>query len=122
MAGESSLHLDDRNVVCDCWSALSTPQQTVTRLALQYLDEYSLSILATVMKAASLAVLNEGISQMKWLWFRNSRRAQHLAWYDSATRSIWGRIRLMITLRWRDAIATIGAITALLGIAIDPFT
>ena len=59
---------------------------------------------------------------MKWLWFSKSRPLEQLTWYDGASRSILGCLRLVFVLNWRDAIATVGAITAILGVAVDPFT
>jgi hypothetical protein len=81
-----------------------------------------ISIFSTVLKAASVAILAEGLSQMKWGWFYHARPLKQLIWYDEASRSLWGCLQLAFHLNWRDLIATAGAITAILGTGVDFFT
>ena len=44
-----------------------------------------ISTLVTVMKAMMLAVLASGLSQTKWLWFKEARPLEHYSIYDKAS-------------------------------------
>jgi hypothetical protein len=34
------------------------------------------------------------VSQTKWIWYKKSRPASHLAYFDSASRGPWGSLLL----------------------------
>ena len=79
------------------------------------------AILVVIMKAAMLLVTAEGLSELKWAWFKTHRPLSDLAKYDMASRGPWGSLRLLWTLRGRDSIASIGAFVTIAALAIDPF-
>ena len=80
-----------------------------------------ISILIAISKAAMLLVTAEGISQLKWTWFLRKRPLQDMARYDMASRGPWGSLRLLLSLRGRDLVASVGAFVTVASIAIDPF-
>ena len=80
-----------------------------------------ISILAAITKAAMLLVIAEGLSQLKWTWFRRTRPLQDMARYDMASRGPWGSLRFLLSSRGGDLITSVGAIVTVASIAIDPF-
>ena len=78
------------------------------------------SLLVTVMKTAILFILAEGISQLKWDWFRQTRPLAHLPRYDEASRGAWGCVWLLVTLKGRSLVATIGALLVIISLVLDP--
>ena len=58
-----------------------------------------IAVLTVIMKAAVLLVTAEGLSQLKWQWFRRERPLAHLVTYDKASRGPWGSLELMLELR-----------------------
>ena len=74
------------------------------------------------MKAAMLIVVNEGLSQLKWLWFRDSRRLHDMVAFDEASRGTWGSLKLLRTVFVRMPLATCGALVVIASLAVDPFT
>ena len=80
-----------------------------------------ISILIAISKAAMLLVTAEGLSQLKWTWFQRKRPLQDMARYDMASRGPWGSWRLLLSLRGRDLVASVGAFVTVASIAIDPF-
>ena len=80
-----------------------------------------IAIYAVILKATMLLVVAEGLSQLKWSWFGQSRPLNHLTRYDMASRGAWGAVRLLWTLRGRNLIASVGAIVTIAALAIDPF-
>jgi Protein of unknown function (DUF3176) len=79
------------------------------------------AIYVVILKAAMLFVAAEGLSQLKWSWFKRSRPLEDLTRYDMASRGAWGAVRLLWTLRGRDLVASIGAVVTIAALAIDPF-
>ena len=57
------------------------------------------SFFATVAKGTMLVAVNESISQLKWLWFREPRRLQDFQVFDDASRGPVGAVRLMFRTR-----------------------
>ena len=80
-----------------------------------------LAIIVVAMKAAMLLITAEGLSQLKWAWFKRRRPLQDLTRYDRASRGPWGSLLLLWTLRSRNIVASIGAFVTLAALAIDPF-
>ena len=80
------------------------------------------SIYALVLRTAIVFVLNEGIGQLKWLWFgKTSRPLDDLQTWDDATRSPVGASVLIASLRGRQWLASLGALVFVLTLAVDPF-
>ncbi|KAK5262482.1 hypothetical protein LTR40_000322 [Exophiala xenobiotica] len=79
-----------------------------------------ISFFITIMKAAILFILAEGLSQLKWEWFRQTRPLAHLSRYDEASRGAWGCIRLLASLKGTDPVATIGAALVIVSIVLGP--
>ena len=74
------------------------------------------------MKAAILIVVNEGLSQLKWLWFRDTRRLHDMVAFDEASRGTWGSLKLLKTVLVKMPLATCGALVVIASLAVDPFT
>ena len=79
-----------------------------------------ISIFTTVMKASMLLPIAEGVSQLKWLWFREVRPLIDLERYDSASRGPWGCCLLLLK-RHTNHLAVLGAIITITAMAVDPF-
>ena len=79
------------------------------------------AIYVVILKATMLFVAAEGLSQLKWSWFKRSRPLEDLTRYDMASRGAWGAVRLLWTLRGRDLVASIGAVVTIAALIIDPF-
>ncbi|KAI9729834.1 MAG: hypothetical protein M1834_006582 [Cirrosporium novae-zelandiae] len=78
------------------------------------------SVYALVLKAAMLLIVTEGLSQLKWAWYSRSRPLEDISKFDIASRSPWGAIQLLWTLRGRHLVATIGALVMIVSLIIDP--
>lgn len=78
-----------------------------------------LAVLATALKAVTVLILSEGLSQLKWLWLKQSRPLTHLASFDSASRGPLGSLQLLFVVR-RNLIASTGAILVVISLAISP--
>ncbi|KAF7194830.1 hypothetical protein HII31_03851 [Pseudocercospora fuligena] len=77
----------------------------------------------TLAKSAMLLIVAEGISQLKWVYFREqSRRLYDMLHFDNASRGPWGAAELMWSVRWHAVIASIGAFITIVALAMDPFT
>jgi hypothetical protein len=59
----------------------------------------TLSALVTVMRGATGICIAGGLSQMKWLWFKQERKLIDLVVIDDASRGLMGAARLLTTLR-----------------------
>lgn len=79
------------------------------------------SIFTNIMQAALILPISQGISQLKWLWFRNTRPLIDLERFDSASRGPWGCF-LLIAKRHTSQLAAFGAFIMITAMAIDPFT
>src|ERR1700722_1247294 len=80
-----------------------------------------LAVILVVMKAAMLLITAEGLSQLKWAWFKRRRTLQDLTRHDNASREPFGSLLLLWTLRSRNIVASISAFVTLAALAIDPF-
>ncbi|KAH8680533.1 hypothetical protein BX600DRAFT_543279 [Xylariales sp. PMI_506] len=82
-----------------------------------------ISVCTAVMKAALMLPATEGISQMKWSWFRGpeARQLSKMEEFDSASRGPWGAFLLMIEPH-RHCLASFGAFITIALMAIDPFS
>ena len=78
------------------------------------------SVLVTVMKTSILFILAEGLSQLKWDWFRQTRPLAHLSRYDEASRGAWGCVHLLVTLKGKSLVATTGAVLVIISLVLDP--
>lgn len=70
------------------------------------------AVFSAVLKSALIMPVAEGISQLKWLWFRKSRALIDLEDFDAASRGPWGSFLFMIQPRkqyvmsWPDMLPT----------------
>ncbi|KAJ5386958.1 hypothetical protein N7509_009499 [Penicillium cosmopolitanum] len=80
-----------------------------------------ISWLSTLSKACVIFCISEGLGQLKWVWFAQKRRPiSDLQDFDSASRGIWGSLRLIWSLRARHFAAS-ASLAVVLAIAFDPF-
>ena len=79
-----------------------------------------IAVFAAILKAALMMPIGEAISQLKWLWYRQSKPLKDFEDFDRASRGPWGSLVLLGSLRGRD-LATVGALLTLIALAIDPF-
>lgn len=61
----------------------------------------ALAIMSAVMRATMLLPVATAIGQLKWTWFRSSRRLIDMERFDDAARGILGSAKLMLYLRFR---------------------
>jgi hypothetical protein len=54
------------------------------------------AVFSAIMKAALIMPVAEGISQLKFLWFRRNRPLADLEDFDNASRGPWGSFCFMI--------------------------
>ncbi|KAF5003079.1 hypothetical protein FDECE_10360 [Fusarium decemcellulare] len=54
-----------------------------------------IAFLSTICRAAFIIMIAEGLSQLKWLHFRQGTPLTHFQIFDDASRGPWGSIRLM---------------------------
>ena len=59
------------------------------------------SLFSTVMGMTLLVPLTEGISQAKWLWFRQYHPLSDMGVYDRGSRGPWGALEMLWIVRWR---------------------
>jgi Protein of unknown function (DUF3176) len=78
------------------------------------------SIFLTIMKSAMGLVLAQGLAHLKWTWFDNERPLQDLETYDKASHGPLGAAMLLLTVRNRHLITSIGAIVTIAALVIDP--
>jgi hypothetical protein len=79
------------------------------------------SIFVVIMKGAMLLVLAEGLSQLKWVWFKKPRQVVNLADFDMASRGPYGSFHFLYALRGQHIVASIGAFLTMAALVIDPF-
>ncbi|KAI0967777.1 hypothetical protein F4678DRAFT_482803 [Xylaria arbuscula] len=80
-----------------------------------------LSILTTVLRAAMLFPIAEGIEEMKWVWFAEPHPLRDIDRFSAAGKSPWGAIKLLCK-RPADVVTSVGAAIIVLSLAIDPFS
>ncbi|KAF7189148.1 hypothetical protein HII31_09570 [Pseudocercospora fuligena] len=94
------------------------------------LDEWKLpispnslvSVFITLSKSALLLMVAEGISQLKWTYFAERRRRLYdLQIFDDASRGPWGAGILLLSIRHKALIASVGALITVISMAMDPF-
>jgi len=93
--------------------------QTLPRLPLSITVNTYVSFFATVAKGTMLVAVNESISQLKWLWFREPRTLQDIQVFDDASRGPVGAVRLMF--RTKAGLIALGSTVAILSLVMDPF-
>lgn len=59
------------------------------------------SIFSTIMSMILVVPLAEGISQAKWLWFRNYHQLSDMEVYDQGSRGPWGALGMLWVFRFR---------------------
>ncbi|KAK8076328.1 hypothetical protein PG994_003600 [Apiospora phragmitis] len=79
------------------------------------------SVMSSVLKAAAVLPLAGGISQTKWLWYKEPRPLKEMETFDDASRGPWGALLLMLDFR-PHYVASFGALLTLVAMAVDPFT
>ncbi|OJD31464.1 acid phosphatase protein [Diplodia corticola] len=79
-----------------------------------------ISILATIIKAAMVVPIAEGISQLKWLWFKKAGVLKDIQTFDEASRGMWGSLKLLLGTRGVH-LAKLGAFLTVFSLALDPF-
>ncbi|KAK7918398.1 hypothetical protein PG985_010272 [Apiospora marii] len=79
------------------------------------------SVLSSVLKAAAVLPLAGGISQAKWLWYKEPRPLKDMETFDDASRGPWGSFLLMLDFR-SHYVASFGAFLTVVAMAVDPFT
>jgi len=79
-----------------------------------------ISVLSTILRAATLFAVAEVISQVKWSWFTEPRYLADLDRFDKASRGAMGSMQLLLHAP-RDAIAITAAFVMVASLAIGPF-
>lgn len=79
------------------------------------------SLMATLFRAALLAVVSEIISQMKWSWFQSRHRLIDMERFDQASRGVLGVLKFFGTVP-KTTIGTSAAGVVLVSLAISPFS
>jgi uncharacterized protein DUF3176 len=81
------------------------------------------SVFSTLSNSALLFVVAKGLSQLKWIYFQKKRhRLFDLQVFDDASRGPLGSLRLLWMLKLQSTLASVGAIVAIVSLAMDPFT
>jgi len=93
--------------------------KTLPTLPLSITVNTYVSFFATVAKGTMLVAVNESISQLKWLWFREPRTLQDIQVFDDASRGPVGAVRLMF--RTKASLVALGSLVAILSLVMDPF-
>lgn len=97
--------------------------QPAPQWPLNFTFNTALSVLGAIFRAPALFIVAEGLGQLKWQWLSAKHRPiSDLTAYDDATRGPWGATKLLLTARWRDLLAFLGALLTVVSLAIDPFT
>jgi len=80
-----------------------------------------IALLATFANAAMSVCLSSGLSQAKWIRFKQtSAPLSDMEAFDDASRGSWGSIKLLATARG-GFLGSFGAIVAVIGLALGPF-
>ncbi|CAG7921681.1 unnamed protein product [Penicillium olsonii] len=78
------------------------------------------SVLSTVMKAAMVFIITEGLSQLKWSWFSKGNKLSDLALLDAASRGPAGAFIALFRFVPRHLV-TFGCLVLVIAAATDPF-
>ncbi|KAL2831566.1 hypothetical protein BDW59DRAFT_140297 [Aspergillus cavernicola] len=80
-----------------------------------------ISWMSTISKGCIIIASSEALGQLKWVWFsQKARPISELRTFDSASRSLYGAVELIWTLRARH-FAALSSLAVILALAIDPF-
>lgn len=80
-----------------------------------------IAMLATVAVAAMSTSLQNGLSQLKWIRFKERRAPlADMEVFDEASRGAWGSLKLLVTARG-GFLGSLGATLAILSLAFSPF-
>ncbi|KAI1840979.1 hypothetical protein JX266_012839 [Neoarthrinium moseri] len=80
-----------------------------------------IALLATVAIATMSISLQNGISQLKWIRFKESRvPLADMETFDEASRGTWGALKLLISARG-GFLGSLGAVIAIVTLALGPF-
>jgi hypothetical protein len=77
-----------------------------------------ISIFSTLVKSTLLIPVAAGLSQLKWVWFRNGHRLSDFSVFDSSVRGPLGSFMLLWTFRGKS-LACLGAIVVISSLGID---
>ncbi|KAN0081758.1 Protein of unknown function (DUF3176) domain containing protein [Elaphomyces granulatus] len=81
------------------------------------------SVFSTLSNSTLLFAVAKGLSQLKWIYFQKKRhRLFDLQVFDDASRGPLGSLRLLWMLKLQSTLASVGAIVAIVSLAMDPFT
>jgi hypothetical protein len=82
------------------------------------------AVLSTIARSASLLILAEGLSQLKWNHFEKpASTLDQLQTFDDASRGPWGALMFFLKMKKGIRILTaIGAALTVLALAFEPFT
>lgn len=94
--------------------------QTIPKLPLSITVNTYVSFFATIVKGTMLVAVNESISQLKWLWFRQPRTLQDIQVFDDASRGPVGALRLIFRTKGASLVA-LGSLVAVFSLVMDPF-
>ncbi|KAI0380397.1 hypothetical protein F5Y04DRAFT_97592 [Hypomontagnella monticulosa] len=78
------------------------------------------ALISTIMRAAMLVGVAEVISQTKWSWFSRPRRLRDLQYFDEASRSVSGSVKLLVFAHG-STLGVIGALITILSLGMGPF-
>lgn len=82
---------------------------------------FLVSVFTSILKAALMMPIAEALSELKWVWFADSRPLSNMDDFDSASRGPRGSLRFLFKLP-RNGIACLGAFITILGLGIGPVT
>jgi hypothetical protein len=77
------------------------------------------SVLANISKSNLLLVLGSAISQLKWVWYQESRPLVDAEVFEEAARGPWGSLKMLFR-HGMTTIASIGAVVLVLLTAFEP--
>ncbi|KAF2678905.1 hypothetical protein K458DRAFT_315808 [Lentithecium fluviatile CBS 122367] len=80
-----------------------------------------IALLATIANATMSVTLSTGLSQSKWIRFRQAATPlSDMEDFDEASRGSWGAVKLLATAKG-GVLGSFGAIVAIIGLALGPF-
>ncbi|ORY68649.1 uncharacterized protein BCR38DRAFT_135933 [Pseudomassariella vexata] len=80
-----------------------------------------IALLATVATATMSISLQNGLSQLKWIRFKEARvPLADMETFDEASRGTWGALKLLVTRRG-GVLGSCGALIAIVALALSPF-
>lgn len=83
-----------------------------------------IALCSTIARSASLPILAEGLSQLKWNHFeKGASTMDRLQAFDDASRGPWGAVMVFVKMKWElRSLPAIGAFLTILALAFEPFT